>query len=170
DGISTSNNGQSSDVKKKSKAAMMKKIFLSPALIAGFLCIIMGITKFQGPEFLAETFDCVGGITTPGALLVIGSSLAEMPFKEMFTNVKAYLFAIMQVIVTPLVMYLLYRPICGDNSLLLGETVIIAAMPVATAGTMLCVEYGGAEKLMAQITFITTLATVVTIPLLATLL
>ena len=149
---------------------MLKKILLSPALIAGVLCIIMGLTKFQGPEFLADTFDIVGGITTPGALLVIGSSLAEMPFREMFTNVKAYIFAVFQVLITPLVMYLIYRPICGDNALLLGETVIIAAMPVATAGTMLCVEYGGDEKFMAQITFITTLATVLTIPLLATVL
>ena len=146
------------------------KLILTPAMIAAILCIIMGVSGFQGPDFLADTFDILGGITTPGALLVIGAALAEMPFKEMFTNVKAYLFAIIQVIVTPLVMYFLYLPVCGDNAMLLGETVIISAMPVATAGTMLCVEYGGDEKFMAQITFITTLATVITIPLLAVVL
>ncbi len=150
-----------------SRSKMLKKILLSPALIAGLLCVIMGITKFQGPEFLADTFEIVGGITTPGALIIIGASLAEMPFTEMFTNAKAYIFALIQVVITPLIMYLIYRPICGDDYLLLGETVVISAMPVATAGTMLCVEYGGDEKFMAQITFITTLATVVTIPLIA---
>lgn len=151
-------------------ARKIKKLLLTPAMIAAFLCVIMGVTGFQGPEFLADTFDTVGGITTPGALLVIGAALAEMPFKEMFSNVKAYLFALIQVIVTPLIMYFIYLPICQSDSLLLGETVIIAAMPVATAGTMLCVEYEGDEKLMAQITFITTLVTVFTIPLIAMLL
>ena len=67
-------------------------------------------------------------------------------------------------------MYFIYLPICQGNDLLLGETVVIAAMPVATAGTMLCVEYDGDEKFMAQITFITTLATVFTIPLIAMIL
>lgn len=158
---------KSSGMSSYDKRKMLRKIFLSPALIAGVLCVLMGITKLQGPVFLAETFDCVGGITTPGALLVIGSSLAEMPFREMFNNAKAYIFALIQVVITPLIMYLIYRPICADNQLLLGETVIISAMPVATAGTMLCVEYGGDEKFMAQITFITTLATVITIPLIS---
>lgn len=146
------------------------RLILTPAMIAAILCIIMGVSGFQGPDFLADTFDILGGITTPGALLVIGAALAEMPFKEMFSNVKAYLFAIIQVVVTPLVMYFIYLPVCGDNAMLLGETVIISAMPVATAGTMLCVEYGGDEKFMAQITFITTLSTVITIPLLASVL
>ena len=146
------------------------KLILTPAMIAAILCVIMGVTGFQGPDFLADTFDILGGITTPGALLVIGAALAEMPFKEMFTNVKAYLFALIQVIVTPLLMYFIYLPICQGNDLVLGETVVIAAMPVATAGTMLCVEYDGDEKFMAQITFITTLATVFTIPLIAMIL
>ena len=146
------------------------KLILTPAMIAAIICIIMGVTGFQGHDFFADTFDILGGITTPGALLVIGAALAEMPFKEMFTNVKAYIFAIIQVIVTPLIMYFIYLPICQGNDLLLGETVIISAMPVATAGTMLCVEYDGDEKFMAQITFITTLATVITIPLLAVVL
>ena len=44
---------------------------------------------------------------------------------------------------------------------------IISAMPVATNGTMLCLQYNVDEKLMAQGTFITTLASLVTIPVLA---
>ena len=151
-------------------ARKIGKLILTPAMIAAILCVIMGITKFQGPKVLAETFQIVGGITTPGALLVIGSALASMPFKEMFTNIKAYLFAIIQVIVTPLLTYFIYSPLCKSDALLLGETVIISAMPVATAGTMLCVEYDGDEKFMAQITFITTLVTVITIPLIAMIL
>jgi predicted permease len=35
---------------------------------------------------------------------------------------------------------------------------------------MLCVEYGGDEKFMAQITFLTTLVSVITIPVIAVLL
>jgi hypothetical protein len=90
-----------------------------------------------------------------------------MPIAEMFNNGKAYLVTFISVIVTPVVMYLIFAPFTASDPLLLGETVIISAMPVATAGTMLCVEYGGDEKFMAQITFLSTLVSVVSIPVIA---
>ena len=40
-------------------------------------------------------------------------------------------------------------------------------MPMAVNGSMLCLEYGGDTDCMAQATFITTLAAIITIPLLA---
>ena len=49
---------------------------------------------------------------------------------------------------------------------LLAVIVVISGMPVATNGTMLCYQYGGDSKTMAQGTFVTTVLSVVTIPLL----
>jgi predicted permease len=43
-------------------------------------------------------------------------------------------------------------------------------MPVATYGTILCLRYGRDTTLMSEITFITTLLSMLTIPLLAMLL
>ena len=88
----------------------------------------------------------------------------------MSSNAKAYLFTIVSLIITPLVTFAIYRPFTQDDPMLLGVAVIISAMPVATAGTMLCVEYEGDEKLMAQVTFLTTVLSVITIPMLAVIL
>ncbi len=145
------------------------KLLLTPAMLASIASLCMALTRYQGPALLGETFETLGSITTPGALLIIGITLAEMPFREMFNNPRTYLFTLMCVVVTPLLTYLIFSPFISD-SLLLGETVILAAMPVATSGTMLCVEYGGDEKFMAQVTFLTTLSTIFTIPLIATIL
>jgi hypothetical protein len=54
-----------------------------------------------------------------------------------------------------------------SNTFLLAVIVVIAGMPVATNGTMLCYEYGGDSKTMAQGTFVTTVFSIVTIPVLA---
>jgi predicted permease len=142
-------------------------LVLNPGLIAAVIGLVMALVGWQGPLLLGETCELVGGITTPGALLIIGAALAEMPIAEMFNNGKAYLVTFISVIVTPVVMYLVFAPFTASDPLLLGETVIISAMPVATAGTMLCVEYGGDEKFMAQITFLSTLISVVSIPVIA---
>ena len=168
--IQKGNMATGGDVTEEKKS--IKSLLLSPALLFSVLALFLALISFDGSKVsvLGATTDIVGAITTPGALLVIGSALAEMPFREMFNNAKAYVLTVICVIITPLLMYLIYSPITKSDPLLLGEAVIITGMPVATAGTMLCVEYGGDEKFMAQFTFLTTLASIVTIPLLATIL
>ena len=55
------------------------------------------------------------------------------------------------------------------DPVMLAILVVVAGMPVATNGTMLCYQYGGDTKTMAQGTFVTTVASVATIPLLVML-
>jgi predicted permease len=53
---------------------------------------------------------------------------------------------------------------------MLGVLVALSAMPTATNATMLSMEYGGNEQLASKGVFLTTLFSVVTIPLLLSLL
>lgn len=151
---------------KQDNRISYKKLLLTPCMISSVISIIMALMQYQGPALIGETCDMVAAITTPAALMIIGSSLAELPFREMFSNGKIYLFAICRLILLPLLTYLVFGLFVKD-SLLLGVAVVISGMPVATNGTMLCLQYGADEKLMAQGTFITTLLSVISIPLLA---
>lgn len=145
------------------------KSMITPAMICSVISLIMAVFKFQGPHFLANAFSCVGAITTPAALLIIGSTLADMDVLTMISNPKAYIVTAVSIALTPFLIYLIFAPFCKSDPLLLGEAVVIAGMPVATSGTMLCVQYGGDEKLMAQLTFISTLLSLVSIPIIAIL-
>ena len=53
----------------------------------------------------------------------------------------------------------------GTDPLVLGVAVAQMAMPVAVNGTMLCLEFDGDVDAMAQVTFMTTVLSIVTIPL-----
>ncbi len=167
--------GESADTAQSgdSGAASQKRViswrtFVTPCLISSALAIILAFTGWKAPAVIGDTLTMLGNITTPAALLIIGSSLAEMPVGEMFSNKKIYLLALFRLLILPLCIFGIYRLLLTDT-LLLGECVVIAAMPVATNGTMLCLQYNADEKLMAQGTFITTLASLVTIPMLAML-
>ena len=144
-------------------------LFLNACMVASIIIIIMALVGWKGPRTIANVAELVGSITTPGALLIIGSSLAEMKIKEMFSNLKCYPLALVKMGVMPLVCYFCFAPFSSD-ALLLGDATIISAMPVATAGTMLCIEHNGNEKFMSQLTFITTLLSVIVTPIVATLL
>ena len=50
-----------------------------------------------------------------------------------------------------------------------GIAVILMAMPAAVNGTMLSMEYNGDTDCMAQATFLTTLVSIITIPVVAVL-
>ncbi|SFB05521.1 hypothetical protein SAMN05216249_1083 [Acetitomaculum ruminis DSM 5522] len=157
---------QEEKTKEEKNLFDMIKPFLTPTMIASFLSVIMALCQYKGPIILAQTCEMVGNVTTPAALLIIGASLGEMPVKEMFNNYKAYIITFFSVVVSPIITWGMLH-FFVSNELTLNIAVVLSAMPVATSGTMLCVEYGGDEKFMAQVTFLTTLVTVVTIPAVA---
>ena len=64
---------------------------------------------------------------------------------------------------------LILRPF-GFDAMVVGIAISQMAMPVAVNGTLLSMEYGGDTDSMAQITFLTTIASILTIPIVAVLL
>ena len=54
--------------------------------------------------------------------------------------------------------------------MLYGVAVSQMAMPVAVTGTLMCATYGGDQRSMAQVTFLTTVMSIITIPILAVML
>lgn len=153
---------------KDQKIRISWKTFVTPCMISSVIALIFAFVHVRTPEIIGNTCTMIGAITTPAALMIIGSSLADMPFYKMFNNIRVYLFSIIRLIVVPLITYFIFGWFVKDQ-LLLGTCVIIAAMPVASNGTMLCLQYHADEELMAQGTFLTTLMSLVTIPLLAML-
>ena len=153
---------------KREPFVITYKTFLTPCLIASVLAILLALTGIKAPAVIGDTCKMLGDMTTPAALMIIGSTLAEIPVKEMFKNGKVYIFTIFKLLLIPLLLYGIFGLFITDN-LLLGVCVVLAAMPVATNGTMLCLQYQADDKLMAQGTFVTTLFSLITTPVLAML-
>ncbi len=144
------------------------KRLISPALVSAILAVILALLQIPSPPVLGEACSLLGQITTPAALLIIGSSLAEIPFSKMFRRPGVYIVTLLRLGALPVLVWLLFKGWLTDP-LLLGISVVLAGMPVATNGTMLCMEYGGDAESMTEVTFLTTVCSVFTIPLLAML-
>lgn len=153
---------------ESTKMTLNVRSLITPAFVASTIAIILALVSVKLPAVICEPVGLIGNITTPAALIVIGVTLSEMKVAEMFNNVKAYLVTIFCIIISPVITYLIFAPF--TSGLALRIAVILAAMPVATSGTMLCVEHKCDEKFMAQVTFLTTLFTIVTIPVTAVIL
>lgn len=145
------------------------KNILSPTLIACLAAVFLALLRITDTGIIGQTFNIVGQMTTPAALLIIGSSLARYPLFDMVTNIRVYLATAIRLLLMPLVMYFIFSPFITDP-LLLGTILILSGMPVATNGALICIRYGGNLKLILQGTFVSTILSLITIPVLSLLL
>lgn len=150
------------------KVKMGPKAFLSPCIVASVAAIALAFAGVHGVPVLGEALDTLGSLTTPAAMLIIGSSLANVPVRQLVGGPRLMAAALVRLLAAPALVWLALHFVVSDP-VLLGVIVVLSAMPVATNGTMLCFQYGGDSKTMAQGTFVTTLLAVVTIPVLAVL-
>ena len=144
------------------------KVLLSPALIGAFIAALLVAFGVHTPEMIARPVTMVGNITVPAALMIIGSSMARLPLREIIGSGKVYATSFLRLVIVPLSVYFLFR-LCGVNTLINNINTVVIAMPVASFGTMFCMKYGRNPSLMTEATFITTLFSIITIPLITLL-
>ena len=150
----------------KAKSAFSPKLILSPCVIASLIAVVIAVARIQMPTPVGQWFHLLGDLTTPCALLIIGSSLSHIPVRDMFGNRFVYSMTVLRLIILPLAVGGVLA-LMGVNPFVSDVAVVLSAMPVATNGIMLCLQYGKDERVMTQGLFFTTLMSVVTIPLVA---
>ncbi len=142
---------------------------LSPCIVASVLGLVLALTRLRPPAMVGEMLDFVGSITVPLSLLVVGSLLAHMSPGKVLRSPKLWVLSVLRLLVMPAILCLVLRGM-HIEAMVLGIAVSQMGMPVAVNGTLLSMEYGGDTEAMAQVTFLTTLGAIVTIPVLAAVL
>ena len=139
-----------------------------------FIGVLIGLTLFVCgitlPEVIAAPMERVGGITSPLAMIVVGSHLANVRIRDLFTNRHAWLACLMKLIAFPLIALLIVRFTIGTGSLLASVIVLEAAMPCAMLTVILSERYRADVKFASTGVMLTTLLCIITIPLYAVLL
>jgi len=143
-----------------------KKVLYSTPMFAAYLTMAIVALEIDNiPEVISQPLTMLGNITVPAALLIIGSSMSNLPLRSLLGNRSVYATTLMRLIVVPLAMYYLCRAL-GFSETVVNINTVVIAMPVATYGTILCLRHEKDASLMTELTFITTLCSMLTIPLL----
>lgn len=142
------------------------KLLLSPAMIATYISIVIVAFGWKAPEFIAQPFTLLGNMTVPAALLVIGSSIGGMPVKQMAGSIGIYIMCVFRLLLLPVGLFYMFR-LFGVDQQIDAINAVLIGMPVASFGTMFCMKYNKDTTVMTQGTFLSTVLSVVSIPLLA---
>lgn len=146
------------------KSAFNPKSLLTPGVILSLFALAVYFLDIPCPAIIAGAVDMVGSITSPAAMLLIGATLARMDIREVFTDKRVYPFSLIKQIAVPLILWFPLKWLVHDE-FILGISLIMLAMPVANSAALFATEYGGDEMLAAKTVFITTVMSLVTIPL-----
>ena len=142
----------------------------SPCIIASVIALVVALGHIRLPAIVGECAGFVGNLTTPLSLLVVGSLLAGLTVGKVFASPRLWALTVVRLLVLPALLRLLLGWMNVEPPMVAGIAVILMAMPTAVNGSMLSMEYGGDTECMAQITFLTTLVSIITIPVVSALL
>ncbi|MFT5872667.1 MAG: putative permease [Clostridium sp.] len=142
----------------------IRKAMANPALIAVFIGIILFSFSIRLPLPIETSLKLVGSTTTPLSMLVVGSMLAEMKIKDIFSDFSIYYATLVRLLIVPMIVYLVLKLIKADE-LLLNICVILQAMPAAVSAAIIAEKYGGDSLLASKCIFITTIVSGITIPI-----
>ena len=140
------------------------KMLASPMMVAAYVAAVIVALGIHVPHVIGQPVSMVGNITVPGSLLVIGSSLARISMRKMLAHGKVYIATALRLVAVPVGLYVFFKA-CGVDELVNDINTTVVAMPVAAFGTMFCMKYERDSRLMTEMTFMSTVFSVLTIPL-----
>ena len=146
------------------------KNLINPNTISFIIGLTMLATGIKIPGFMFDTLQGLGETTLYLALLYVGAILAEVKLKAIVKNKSTFILSLNKLILGPLVLMVLmhlvlvYSPLALDIK---AQTVIVmeSAMPCMTLLVILARKYGKDDFYATQNLSISTLLSIVTLPL-----
>lgn len=151
------------------KAPSLVKILLSPGFLASIVVIICFVFDWKLPLLVADFFSLFGAMTTPLAMFVIGMTMAKLDIRFALMSREVYGLAFIKMLVFPVLVYVIFKSFIS-HPIILSVLIVIAGMPGPAVSTSFAILYDADVGLAARYVFVSTLLSVVTIPLLVNLL
>jgi hypothetical protein len=137
---------------------------INAGTVSAVLTIVFYLGNFPVPTIISSTLSYTGRATTLLSMLVLGVSVAQMTPKDIFSHPKLYAFTVIRQILVPVAFVLLVGRFV-NHPLILNTTALMMAMPAANMPLMLSKQYHVEESTISQGIILTTIASLVTIPI-----
>ena len=152
------------------KHISLRAALLNPSMLACFtgmiLCLLNARTWL--PDLLRTGLSSLATVSTPLCMIILGVRLATMDFKVLFTTSLAWLISASKLLVFPIFCYLLVLPLPLDP-VFKGCILILAGTPCASILLNLAEIHHNGQELAANCALLSTLLSILTIPLLSLL-
>ena len=147
-----------------------KKILCNINLIAIITGMILFFTHVKLPVILGNTMSQISATLGPVCMIMLGMTMTEVKWKDIFANSRIYLITFLKMIVMPFVVLLIlkYSPMTGmaeDGQTILLISLMAVITPSAATVVQFAQLYEQEPVYAGTINVMTTIVSVVTMPL-----
>ena len=152
----------------------LKKIILNINMISIFIGVILFFTGIRLPEIIRNTLASVGTMIGPASMIVTGMLFAGMNLKQIFANKRVYFITFLRLIAVPLIALVLIKlsnlaSFSADGNKIMLIVFLAIITPSASTVTQMCQVYGNDSKYASAINVMTTLLSIITMPVMVML-
>ncbi len=141
-----------------------KNVLLNPNIIAVELGLLRCLFSVELPYFIDYSIDKIGSTVSPISMIIVGAVLADVNIRKIFD--KSVLFvAVVRLILLPL-MTIGIVSIFHLDATISGVALLLTAMPVGTTTALLAAKYQADVDFASKCVFVTTMLSLLTVPLL----
>jgi len=141
----------------------LKKL-INPGVIAVVIGIILFVFSIPVNSMIRSSINHIGSLNTPLPMIIIGYYISKSNLLKSLKNNHIYIVSAMRLVIIPLIaialMYLMKIP----GAMLTSMTIAVAS-PVAVKTAMLAVMFDRNEELGVNLVSFSTLATLLTMPI-----
>ena len=145
-----------------------KKIVLNPGIIGVTIGLIIYFLNISIPKIIYEPISFMAGLNTPLPMIIIGYHLANSNILDGLKNFKTLYTIFIRLLLFP-ALVLLGMYLCGIKGEVLVACTICACAPTAAITTMFASKYGGDTSLSVSTVSLSTILSVITMPIIITL-
>lgn len=146
------------------KGGFSWKNFLNMGNLAIIVTLILFFFQPEVPDIFRNTLTHMANSTTFLAMFVVGINVAQSNLLSIFTDKKLYIFIALRFLILPIGVSLVLRNFVTDP-LIYGTMVLMCAVPVGNLPLMRVQEKGGNGEVLSRGMILSTILSVITIPL-----
>ena len=144
------------------------KAFLSPTVISVAIGLLVFFFQIPVPEIIGQPISYLAAVNTPLAMIVTGISIAQTDMLSCFTQLQTYKIVLVRNLLIPACVFLMTCFLPFDSMVLLCNLIEISC-PTAAISVMFATKYRLDTAHASKIIALSTILSVLTIPLMVLL-
>lgn len=151
------------------KKAVLHSVLTTPVLYAVVLGIALYFLQIPVPELLRRPCELIGSMNTPLSMFITGMLIAASDLRQVVKSVRLWCVAALRLLVIPAVTVGVFW-LLGLQGMAAQVVVLLEACPCAAITSIFAVQYHHDEQSAAGMVVVTTLLSILTLPVCALLL
>ena len=140
---------------------------ITPCTVSVVISLIIYFSPYRLPDVVYDTMSMLSSMMVPVSMIIIGSGLAGMAFKSLFSDWHAYVVVVIRQIIIPVSTVQILKLIPAFSDQVISVIAVISAVPTGSYNVILSRRYSAMEQVdyANSILLLSLLTSFVTLPL-----